>query len=89
MILYVRAMATENVALEADSGCPCYFRGVFLMNTSLHLMMFNNVLARITFNPSNLIVSKPEARIAQPLPILVLRNRIYRLTQTLTAAPIR
>ena len=29
MILYVRAMATENVALEADSGCPCYFRGVF------------------------------------------------------------
>ena len=29
VILYVRAIATENVTLEADSGCPCYFRGVF------------------------------------------------------------
>ena len=30
MILYVKAVETEdNVTLGYESGCPCYFRGVF------------------------------------------------------------
>ena len=81
-------MATENVALEADSGCPCYFRGVFLNE---YLATLDDVQQRIeaitTFElPSNLITEQElEARIAQ-IPTGPTQQDFTALTQTLTAA---